>query len=219
MNTTTENAKKLLIFDFDGVLCDSLTLVLHETRDLAKELGSTKTLTAEAIAEMDNVTFPEIAALAGIPDNAVADYAQKLYARLEANSASAQVFPGIKEMLTALAPQYTLAIVTANHPSVVTTVLADIAATSLFVSILGGETPGDKASKITRILKETASEKAQTWMIGDSRSDIREGKKAGVHTVAVTWGWQSEAALRDCAPTLVCDTPEALRTYFLSTMI
>jgi phosphoglycolate phosphatase len=32
-------------------------------------------------------------------------------------------------------------------------------------------------------------------MIGDAVSDIREGKRAGVRTAAVTWGYQAEAVL------------------------
>ena len=37
-------------------------------------------------------------------------------------------------------------------------------------------------------------------MTGDMTSDVMSGKSAGVHTIAVTWGYGSEDALKESQP-------------------
>ena len=50
-----------------------------------------------------------------------------------------------------------------------------------------------------------------TWMIGDAISDIREGKRAGVRTAAVTWGYQPESVLAAEQPERIVRSVGALR--------
>ena len=47
-------------------------------------------------------------------------------------------------------------------------------------------------------------------MIGDTRSDIRHGKAAGVRTVSVTWGYQKRHTLEQEKPDFVVDSPDEL---------
>jgi phosphoglycolate phosphatase len=48
-------------------------------------------------------------------------------------------------------------------------------------------------------------------MIGDAISDIREGKRAGVRTAAVTWGYQPERVLAAEQPERIVRSVGALR--------
>ena len=54
--------------------------------------------------------------------------------------------------------------------------------------IVGADTPGAKAEKIRHIIEKFSGTPDNTYMIGDSMGDITEGRKAGVHTIAVTYG-------------------------------
>ena len=47
-------------------------------------------------------------------------------------------------------------------------------------------------------------------MIGDSMSDIRAGKRSGVRTVAVSWGFQDRELLSREDPDILIDDPEDL---------
>lgn len=201
------SSSKLVIFDFDGVLCDSLSFVLQSTTSIAQSLGFHGEISAEALAQLDNVTFPEIGRLAGIATAMIPEYQQRVFTLFGANAEAVKAFDGVSEMLQILAASHQLAVVTANHPRVVKSVLATINASTLFGDILGGDTPGDKASKITTILQRTSNSIHNAWMVGDSRSDIREAKKAGVASIAVTWGWQPEQALREIGPDHVVHSP------------
>jgi phosphoglycolate phosphatase len=42
--------------------------------------------------------------------------------------------------------------------------------------------------------------------------DIKEGRLAGVTTVAVTWGWHSKEKLQAAGPDLLVEEPEGLLT-------
>jgi len=48
-------------------------------------------------------------------------------------------------------------------------------------------------------------------MIGDSMGDITEGRKAGAHTVAVTYGWQPRAVLESVEPEFICESMDELK--------
>jgi phosphoglycolate phosphatase len=47
-------------------------------------------------------------------------------------------------------------------------------------------------------------------VIGDSASDVETGRAAGMHAVAVTWGFRTRAELVAAQPELVFDDPAEL---------
>jgi phosphoglycolate phosphatase len=53
-------------------------------------------------------------------------------------------------------------------------------------------------------------DRKEAYMVGDARSDIREGRAAGVRTVAVAWGYQPRESLVAEEPDFVADRPEDL---------
>jgi len=52
--------------------------------------------------------------------------------------------------------------------------------------------------------------KENTYMIGDSMGDITEGAKTGVHTVAVTYGWQPKEVIEKVKPEIICESVSEL---------
>lgn len=53
---------------------------------------------------------------------------------------------------------------------------------------------------------------AECLMIGDSDVDIRTAQNAGMTHIGVSWGYRSEAFLRENGATLIASTPEQLYT-------
>ena len=60
-------------------------------------------------------------------------------------------------------------------------------------------------------MEKLSADPDDTYMIGDSMGDITEGRKAGAHTIAVTYGWQPRATLEAVNPEYICDTMEELK--------
>ena len=52
-------------------------------------------------------------------------------------------------------------------------------------------------------------------MIGDSVSDIQYAKKAGVVSIAVTWGWQSRDVLANEKPDHIVESVDELTTLLI----
>jgi len=50
----------------------------------------------------------------------------------------------------------------------------------------------------------------RTYYVGDTAGDVREGRAAGVRTVAVTWGWHSREKLAAAGPEFLVDNPVEL---------
>jgi phosphoglycolate phosphatase len=52
-------------------------------------------------------------------------------------------------------------------------------------------------------------------MIGDRKHDIIGGKKYGLFTIGVTWGYGSREELENSGADIVVDSPAVLQTFLL----
>ena len=57
-----------------------------------------------------------------------------------------------------------------------------------------------KPEMLKMLLYKHNIDPAKAIMTGDMVSDVLAGKSAGVHTIAVTWGYGSEESLKDAKP-------------------
>lgn len=70
-----------------------------------------------------------------------------------------------------------------------------------------------KAKVIKNIISSRAIDPKSCFLIGDETRDIASSKKAGVLSVAVTWGYNTQRVLEAKKPTYIVNTPkELLRT-------
>jgi phosphoglycolate phosphatase-like HAD superfamily hydrolase len=81
---------------------------------------------------------------------------------------------------------------------------------SCFRAVYGLDTPGSKVEKILMAKDQLAPENPVIFMVGDSLSDIRAAREAGVRSVAVGWGHQSVKRLAAAVPDHVVRSPEEL---------
>ena len=70
----------------------------------------------------------------------------------------------------------------------------------------------DKA--ISKIIKDMRLEKSRVFFIGDEIRDIEAGKKAGVKTIGVSWGYNTREALQKHKPDFLIDSPHELEKIF-----
>lgn len=66
-----------------------------------------------------------------------------------------------------------------------------------------------------KIMAELAVTKERTVMVGDGATDVRAGKSAGVITCSVTYGFRSEAELRQAGPDYVIREFSELQKLFI----
>jgi phosphoglycolate phosphatase-like HAD superfamily hydrolase len=77
-------------------------------------------------------------------------------------------------------------------------------------AVYGVDMPGSKVDKILRAMGQFGAEAGAVFMVGDSCSDMRAARQAGVNAIAVSWGHQSMGMLIRALPDLVVQFPEEL---------
>ncbi len=61
----------------------------------------------------------------------------------------------------------------------------------------------EKTKIIEKFIEECEFDKNQTAYVGDTIQDIKAGKKAGVYTIAISWGYESIEKLKMANPDLM----------------
>lgn len=98
------------------------------------------------------------------------------------------LFPGIRELLSELAPRAILAINTAAAVDTCEPLLAAQGIRSFFSLVATKDTSPSKVEKFRIIATECGVHPEDCIFITDSLGDVRESHEANVPTVAVTWG-------------------------------
>jgi phosphoglycolate phosphatase len=166
--------------------------------------------TKEDFETISNLTFVELAKQIGISEERLSDFESNLFELLEKDSGNVRLFEGVAESVRKLAKEHTLVMITSNLQEAVERILRQNDLSASFSLILDGRAAGSKSEKIALAQRRFGRGCDDTFMIGDVVSDIREGKVAGVKTVAVTWGYQSRERLLAELPDYVADSPDDL---------
>jgi len=197
----------LIHFDYDGVLVDSLDQLLDLAQRAQREMGAGRLPRADDFRTLGNLTLIGLGIAIGIPQERAAEFAAETFRLLREDSRIPAFQTGICEVLERLNRKHTLVVMTANSEEVVRKALQQSGMGAFIQAIFDGETSDAKSEKIKASMKNFGFTGNQTYMVGDAFSDIKEGKKAGVKTIAVTWGYQPRERLLKAIPDYIVDTP------------
>jgi phosphoglycolate phosphatase len=208
---------KLLIFDYDGVLVDSLETVWKIYCDYRETYKMPVLASKDDIRPLFDKNIFETFRGMGISPYRLYRLSREFKRLQLLYKEQLRPFPGMESVISRLAkqPELQLAIISSNDSSIVHWFLRRYKLEKAFHYVLGGDTHRSKIKKIRSLIKRLKMQPQGVYYIGDTIGDIEEGKKAGVHTVAVTWGYHNKAKLVAAQPEQVADTPEALESMLL----
>jgi phosphoglycolate phosphatase len=207
---------RLLVFDLDGTLVDS-------SRDIAASVNAAMGRMAPGTAEI-----PLTAILSFVGEGARVLVERSLrHAGLSLSAGEAlpvylecyaerlldttRLYPGVAEALDALAGPV-LAVLTNKPGDFSRRILETLGVARRFAHILGaGDVPSRKPDPggLLRLMADAGAAREETWMVGDSATDVAAARAAGVRVAGVTWGFHPEA-LRAAGPDLLIDRPADL---------
>lgn len=200
----------LIIFDYDGVLADTLDDLIRFGQEACNQLGVKHLVTKADLSDLEVMSFVTFGRACEVPENLIDEFVKislNLFAEKETPPA---IYDGVSEGVRHFSSNHKLAIVTTNTSQNVHAFLAHHGLDSLVHAVYGVDTPGSKAQKISIARDYFAKNGETVFMIGDSLSDIRAAKEAGVTSIAATWGHQSLETLLRGAPDYVVNAPREL---------
>lgn len=209
---------KLLIFDWDGTLADSIGRIVTSMQEAAQRAGRAER-DDEAIKGIIGLGLPE-AILTLYPDMApeqVIAFRQhyaNTYIALDAEPSP--LFVGVAESLEAFRAQgYRLAVATGKARRGLDRVLKAHGWERFFDVTRAADETASKPDPLmlNQILAHCDMRPEQALMVGDASFDLLMARNAGIDSVAVSYGAQSIERLRDFDPVLEVDHFPELRGW------
>lgn len=208
---TGDYKRMLLNFDYDGVIGNSLEPLVRLAQAAQAHTGQGRSPVAEDFAHLQDLTFRALGGYLGIPERGIDSFLGYIFQH-QPQMPPAPLFPAMGEVLATLARRHTLVIVTASQGDAVQRAIDHHGLSPHITQILGGDLGLTKADRILQAQIQGGFSSQETYMVGDAVSDIRQGKLAGVYTVAVAWGFQPLERLRAESPHFCCHSPQDLLT-------
>lgn len=120
----------------------------------------------------------------------------------------------MKHVIKVLSKEHFLGIITSNSEENVKIFLKNNNLTKHFNLIHSNLSLFGKDKSIKKVMKSRKMKRGNIIYIGDESRDVNAGKKAGIKTVAVTWGYEAESVLKKAKPTYIVTKPQELLSLF-----
>ena len=200
----------LIIFDYDGVLADTLDDLIRFGQEACNQLGVKHVVTKDDLSNLEVMSFATYGRACEVPEHLIDEFVKislRLFAEKESPPA---IFNGLSEVIQHFSTNHKIAIVTTNSSQNVHAFLIQHGLDSLVHAVYGVDTLGSKAQKISIARERFIKDGEAVFMIGDALSDVRAAKEAGVTSIAVTWGHQSLETLLRGEPEYVVNSSQHL---------
>lgn len=203
-----ERTRAAFLFDLDGTLADTLGDIAATTNHVRVRYGLAP-LTREEVRSMigDGARVLLRRALAhgpggDLPPGIDLEEAVRAYREhhLDQCTRTAALYPGVRTHLERLHEAgHPLAVVTNKPEEYARLVVRHLGLTGMFPVLVGGDSLAQRKPHplpVLHALEALGTVAATATMVGDSENDVRSGRAAGTRTIAVLYGYGSEAVLR-----------------------
>jgi len=204
----------LILFDFDGVLADTLDDMLTFAQAVCAELGFDRIPTPADLDALETMSFVEYGKQLGIPPQFAGEFASRCLQRFIEKPHPPKIFAGMVQVVEQLSTRHTLAIVTGNTTRAVENFLSENTIRQYIGAIFAVDQPGSKVEKIRMAKSQLATDEDAVYYVGDAVSDIHAARQVEVKSVAVSWGHQSLGKLIHAQPDHIVHTPQEIIELF-----
>jgi phosphoglycolate phosphatase len=210
---------KLLIFDWDGTLVDSIGRIVAAMHLAADGCGFAR-CTDEAVRAIIGLALPEAVRVLypDLRESTAIEYFTRVYSEsyLLLESEPSALFADVAESLQAFRQRgFHLAVATGKSRHGLDRVLAGRDWADYFDLTRCADESASKPHPLMleQILAHFQLPAQQALMVGDSIFDLQMAHNAGMHSVAVGYGAQSLAVLREQRPHLAIERFSQLREW------
>ena len=214
--------KKLVIFDLDGTLLDTIGDIKY-CINIVLEKNGYKTLSSEEVVKCLGYGAKKLVYLAaGKPDDETLERLFSEYVPLQEKSDNSLtvLYDGLEKVLTELKNKgYKLAIVS-NKPDSVTQIVVEQKLKKYGFDFVTGNRPelfNPKPDKscVEYCLNALNVDKKDAIFVGDSEVDVKTFKSAGIDGIGVLWGFRPKSSLIEAGCEAFAENANELLTEIL----
>jgi len=205
---------KNILFDWSGVVRDTVTGQLWIVNKIFEKYNVSK-ITLEEFRE--NWEQPPAQFYQKyLPESYNEEERSKLFQELQLDkdcpkaSALSEV---VKLIHKCKESGYFLAVVSSDFPETLLPEVKEYGLENVFSEIITDA--NDKLQSVQKIIKKYNLNPKNTFFVGDSNHEIDVAKKAGIKSVAVTWGFTSEIKLNASNPDYIANNVNELESIIL----
>ncbi|MBR5236044.1 MAG: HAD family hydrolase [Clostridia bacterium] len=212
--------KNNILFDLDGTLTDPMLGITKSVRYALNAFG----ISVDSLESLTPFIGPPLAGsfreFYGFSEEE-ANRALQIYREYFSQTGlfENEVYPGIPQLLSNLQKSGRHIFVATSKPTVYATQILEHFGLSDFITYIGGsELSGERVEKedvIDFVLKNNNINKETAVMIGDRKFDIIGGKKRGLKTIGVLYGYGDEEEMTAAAPDRIAATVDDLARILL----
>lgn len=204
-----------LVYDHDGTLVDSLTVVVEATNATLRARGLQLCTPKAIIKGMAHATLPRMGLHAGTADPQLqAELAREFYVHMHRLPQLCRLYPGVAELLDGVrARGLPQALVSNNSGPFIRAAISHLGYAGHFVAAIGeDDAPAPKPDPRGALLAAARCgvDPTACLFVGDSPADRNAGHGAGMRTVGVTWGIHDRSEMLDMGFDMLIDQPAEL---------
>ena len=214
--------KRLLIFDLDGTVADTLPSIAEAVNLCARHFGypeksedEVRLAVGNGVGVLLQKTMPEDDMADDVQREKIKDYFAICYEQTQAKVDCA--YSGMAEAMRELYGKGFILAILSNKPDKLVKMIVNNIFPDGIISVAMGQTDLPKKPDPTvplMIAEQFGISPTKTYFIGDSEVDVLTGKNAEMITVAVSWGLRERYVLEDASPDVIIDTRAELLEYF-----
>ncbi|MGZ6005350.1 MAG: HAD-IA family hydrolase [Candidatus Saccharimonadales bacterium] len=196
-----------VIFDFDGTIADSLPVIMH----LFYKWSKREPFSSSEIETLREMPAREVIKAVGVPIWRAPALLARGRKDFTKHISEIKIFDGIADMLADLHSRgYKIYLMSTNSHHNIHEYVKLHKLDKYFDEIYGGVGLFGKASTLKKIVSKHHIVKSECYSVGDESRDIDAAKKAGLISVAVTWGFNGQTILKQHQPDYLVSKPAEL---------
>jgi len=202
---------RLLAFDFDGTIADTLGEVHRIFNEMAPDFGLDE-IHADEVPGLRSHSLKQLLKELGVSKRQLPTLMSRGARMLRSRILQVELIAGMREALTNLRPRVEhFGILTSNTNENVELFLRHHELDHLFEFISSKSKLSGKAKHLKSILTTFSLKADEMIYVGDELRDIKACRKAGIRVAAVSWGFNTHQALAEAGPDFLFDQPEQLQ--------